>query len=100
LEGGEEMTKEMKEEIVRQFGGFNRLRATIGASVSELEDGIQMNFKGSNKANILQVRYDEGRDAYNMKFFKGFKEIDDMRCIYAEDLIPIFEEMTGLYLSF
>ena len=94
------MTREMKEEIVRQLGGFNRLRVMVGASVSGLEDGIQMNFKGSNKANILQVRYDEGRDTYNVTFFKGFKEIDDMKGIYAEDLIPIFEETIGLYLTF
>jgi len=94
------MTSEMKEEIVRQLGGFNRLRAMVGASVSALENGIQMNFKGSKKANIVQIEYDGGRDAYNVKFFKGFKEVDDMRGVYAEDLIPIFEEMTGLYLSF
>lgn len=36
---------------------------------------------------------------YDLVFYKGFKVVENFGDIYCDQLKPIFEETTGLYLS-
>ncbi len=54
-----------------------------------------------HKINCFEVTYDYGQDLYIMTFaqlygknYRLIKQIDD---VYAEDLIPLFENETGVY---
>jgi len=64
--------------------------------------GVQFNFKGSNKTNYFEARL-TADDLYHIKFYKvkkfKAKTVLDEYGIFWEDLKPIFERFTGLYLS-
>lgn len=93
------MTDEMRNEIVRQMGGFGKLRAMAGAKIFALENGILLKFKGSRKANNLQIVYNDSLDSYDLTFYKGINVVEHFSDVYCENLISIFETTTGLYLS-
>lgn len=93
------MTDEMRNEIVRQLGGFGRLRAMVGAKIFKLENGISIKFKGSRKMDSLQIIYNYALDSYDLTFYKGFNVVEKFSDVYCDNLISIFETTTGLYLS-
>lgn len=95
-----------------QMGGKGRLAAMVGANAftydcsDERRVVASFRFKGCSKANICRVAYDRASDTYGfylVKFspkaltFKPLLALD--RDVYAEDLVRLFEENTGLYLS-
>jgi hypothetical protein len=88
--------------IIDQLGGAGKLSAMVSAhNFLDLNDGVQFQFKGSRKANCLIVKLDSN-DTYAVEFWKTGK---NLKCVlgivnvYAEDLKPLFEQTTGLYLS-
>jgi len=93
------MTDEMRNEIVRQMGGFGKLRAMVGATIMRLDNGVSIKFKGSRKTNCVEILYNEGTDSYDVTFYKGFNVVEQMEDIYCDQLKPVFERTTGLYLS-
>ena len=94
--------------IIQQLGGGGKLRAMVGASdIFALDAGVQFSFKGSKKANKIVINLTD-MDLYNVIFYKiNMKNIDKsmipvetIEGAYDDMLKPIFEETTGLYLSF
>ena len=46
----------------------------------------------------LRVIYEEGKDLYVMQFLnRTGKVVKEFEEVYAEDLVPIFEDTTKLY---
>lgn len=91
--------------ILDQMGGTGRLTAMVGANAFVGSDNsVSFRFKAraKNGANAFRVVLDPS-DTYTVEFMScragkvtsKFKSRD----IYAEDLIPLFERETGLYLS-
>lgn len=92
--------------ILEQMGGIGRLRAMIGAKDFVLiENGVQFGWpsSGAGSANKVVIKL-EPSDTYRVQFWwirgakmKLIREVED---IYAEQLVPLFERETGLYLTF
>ena len=101
---------EIANTIIRQMGGAGRLKAMIGAKdIYALDSGVQFRFMGSKKANKVKIDYTPD-DLYTMTFIKVGRlnkktfdikvdTVETFEGIYNDQLKPIFEETTGLYLS-
>ena len=88
---------------LNQIGGYGRLVAMVGAfNFIKSADSVQFKFKGSKVANHLKITL-AGDDTYTMTFGKirglDFKPAAPISGVYADNLRPIFERTTGLYLS-
>lgn len=99
--------KQVAQIALQQIGGVGRLSAMIGASnfSFDSENGtLQFHFKSCKKANIIKI-FLNGSDLYDLEFFKynrrtlDVKKVKTFDDIYAEDLKPVIEKFTGLYLS-
>lgn len=91
--------------IIQQLGGFGKLKAMVGANtfIKDGENNIQFRFKGSSKANYVSVTLND-KDLYDMAFCKvgriNVKNKKHFNDIYNDKLVEIFENHTGLYLTF
>jgi len=119
---------EIANTIIRQMGGAGKLRAMVAAKdILATDAGVQFSFKGCKKTDKVVIELTP-MDTYNVKFFKSAKYSPSCRIIkghvveckstfeerlkksmipvevaegaYDDMLKPIFEEFTGLYLSF
>jgi len=108
--------------ILKQLGGAGRLRAMIGArDIMSENGGKTLVFKFPNKQrskpNCIKITL-TSMDLYDVEFgrvgqkqdpkFKGlgfkvmtptYKKLKTYKGIYADMLMDIFEEQTGLYLT-
>jgi len=93
--------------ILRQMGGSHRLGAMIGAhSFVYVDAGDALIFRwkarAKNKANSVKMTL-EPSDTYRVEFWSirgtTIKQVGDFDGIYADQLKPLFETQTGLYLS-
>lgn len=90
--------------ILEQMGGTLRLKMMIGAK-NFLGTSTAVFFrwaaKAKNGANTLRVTLLPS-DTYKVDFSRAragtSKAIESLEDVYAEDLIRLFEEKTGLYL--
>lgn len=101
-----------------QLGGRNRLAAMIGAKDFHSDnDGLTLTFKfmktERTKATNIAITLDTDRDLYTVEFIqikrKKDKELGIMiptrvvtqtyEQVFAGDLVRLFEEETGLYLT-
>lgn len=93
--------------IVSQLGG-GRVRAMLGnvkfvAIEKEGCAGLAMRFSNRlrSRGNYVEIILNAS-DLYDMTFFnrtaKSCKKVKTLEGVFAEDLIPFFEEQTGLYL--
>ena len=94
---------EVAETIIKQLGGIGKLKAFTGAN-SFGTNGKNVTFRIKNrKVNAITINLN-GKDLYDIKFFRirgaDMKLIKEYNDIYNDQLIPIFEENTGMYLSF
>lgn len=96
--------------IMDQLGGSGRLKMMVGAynAVAEMVErgALTFRFKGSRKANGLQVVLTQ-MDTYRMTFFSigrkdpsQIKVVETLEDIYCDQLVEMFENQTGLYLTF
>lgn len=95
--------------ILQQMGGAHRLKAMIGAygfygtEKAGEENGLLFKWKGraKNGAKGVTISLDPS-DTYTVKFWKvvDFREkvVGEFDMIYDDQLIPLFEAETGLYL--
>ena len=99
-------TKQIAQTILQQLGGMGRLMAMIGAyhfTVLE-EKGLSFKFKGSCKFNYCKILLTP-MDTYTVTFQKwnwkacSLQHETTFDDFYCDNLIPIFEETTGLFLS-
>ena len=91
--------------ICEQIGGTGKLRAMIGAD-NWLADSnsLMFSFKGCRKMNKCRITLD-ANDTYTIELFKfspskltcDVKEVS--HGVYFDQLIPVIEKFTGLYLS-
>lgn len=95
------------ETIIDQIGGIGALRMMLGTKAVVCSDqSILFDFKGNRKVNKCRVTYCEGSDLYSVEFFKfspkklTCPKVQEFAGIYADQLRPLFEETTGLYLKF
>lgn len=102
-EGRAEIQKIMiAETIIQQMGGFNRLRAMIGArDYIGLDSGVKFRFSGNRKMNVAQIILN-GLDLYDLTIYKivapDVETVYAASNLYAEDLGRVFTEATGLDL--
>ena len=97
------------ETMINQFCvNLSRLKAMTGASnfvYDNNSNSLLVNFKSCRKANTCQLQYNYSTDLYTMHFKKYNNrtcEIKDAKIftdLYADQLQPIFEDFTGLYIS-
>ena len=87
--------------ILNQLGG-NKFIAMTGAACYSDGNTLVAKFKGSKVANIMYVTLNDA-DLYDVKIckFKGFdvKLVKEVNNAYADMLIAIFENTTGLRTS-
>lgn len=93
------------ETIIEQMGGLGRIRAMIGGRVltDAANNGIHIRFSNRRGPNVVKVYYDAGRDLYNVEFGRvhgKYRVLETFDGVYGDQLIPLFEEETGLYLRF
>lgn len=103
-------TRRIATSIIEQLGGINRLYAIVGAydcfSVTEGngDSGWAFKFKGSKVANYCKIILNSATDTYTMEFMKirglTAKNTAKMEDVYGDMLKSLFEEETGLHLSF
>lgn len=93
------------EQLTMSRNPIARLEMMVGAKdfmFDSSEDSIAFKFKGSSKANYLEIKLDRN-DTYTMTFMKlrgmDFKTVKEIDGVYNDMLKNIFEETTGLYLS-
>ena len=93
------------ETILEQMGGKNRIQAMTDAYNFVYSDGdksLRFRFKGSRKVNYVKITLNS-LDLYDMEFKKIWgmkcKDVETVNGVYWDQLKPIFEETTGLYLS-
>lgn len=91
--------------ILGQMGGLARLRAMLGAKdfVSR-KDGVTFRWLNKERARGNAVRITlRPDDTYDMEFLnisgKTVKSVKLYEMIYADGLVPTFEEQTGWYLT-
>jgi len=90
------------EQVIQQLGGFRRLQSMINAQhFSKAEDYVTFKFTGSKVANYLKVTLLPS-DTYKVVFIKLWgskvKVVKEVENVYADSLIELFENTTGLYL--
>ena len=89
--------------IMKQMGGIGKITAMIGMNgLCAIENGVRFKFKGSKIANYCSVVLNDN-DTYTLKLSKlwGMKETVKLEesGLYFDQLKPIFEQNTKLYLS-
>ena len=90
----------------------NVLAALLGVKrfqVAQLDNGdvrTSFEFKGNRKMNVCWLSYNAGSDTYTLALVKMTKKIVSFKTVYQADglyfdqLAGIFEEQTGLYVTF
>ena len=94
---------QVAETIASQLGGTSRLKAFTGA-YNFGTNGSNLFFRIKNrKVNYVKITLN-GKDLYDLEFgriygskYSVVKEYND---IYFDQLVPLFEENTGMYLKF
>lgn len=100
------------DETLRQLGGWGRLKAMLGTRYVFSDkggDALLFDYKAPQPAkhgNWCVIEYVPGLDLYLIRIeyrsrdaSKPIKTIAEFSNVYADQLRPIFERTTGLYLS-
>lgn len=97
--------KQISDLILEQLGGSYRLSSMIGAKnfSYDANGALSFHFKGSRKANMVRILLLPS-DTYTLVFTKFNARTLDVQPvglfenIYVLNLIPVFEQFTGLAL--
>jgi len=96
---------EIANTILKQLGGTGRLNAMTGAkNFVAIENGVQFKIgRNSKSINTVIIRLN-GRDLYDVEFGRTrkyeFKVVNRIEDAYNDMLKDLFEENTGMYLTF
>lgn len=92
-------------EIVQQLGGFGKISAMVNArNFSYTDNSLNFRFSGSKKSNMIKITLNS-MDTYDIEFIKfspkycTCKVAQTHEGIYNDQLIDLFVQQTGLYLS-
>ena len=88
--------------ILNQLGGMKRLVVMTGAyNFVASTNAVSFRIK-NRKVNYIKITLN-GKDLYDVKFSRIFnyqeKVVAELNDIYFDQLIPIFEQNTGMYLK-
>jgi len=102
-EGGTTNSTTIAKVILEQLGGVNKLVVMTGAyNFVALPDGVYFKIK-NRKVNYVKIRLNE-KDLYDILFGKiisgKVKAQSEHFDVYFDELKPIFEKETGMYLNF
>ena len=102
-EGGSTEDNSIAKIILDQLGGQRKLILMTGAyHFMAYKDGVGFKIK-NRKVNYIQIVLN-AKDLYNVTFSKTFKEtlkkVSYHEDIYFDELIPLFEKQTGMYIKF
>jgi len=102
-EGGKTGEMTVAKVILEQLGGLNKLVVMTGAhSFVALPNGIYFKIK-NRKVNYVKIRLNE-KDLYDVLFGKivsgKVKTQSEHFDVYFDELKPMFEKETGMYLTF
>ena len=94
---------EVPNTIIQQLGGLNQIKMFTGLRKVEKEAyAVTLTFPlPRHRGAVNSVRiFLNGRDTYDMEFYRSGKLKRTETDVYADRLKKTFEEQTGLYLSF
>lgn len=90
-------------QIIMQQINYSRLAVMVGGwnpTYSEKDNYFSFRFKASKSYNYCKITYNEGKDLYVVYLCKIYstklineKTFED---VYCDQIIPIFEKVTGL----
>jgi len=89
--------------ILEQMGGAGMVRTMIGGTPLLMDNGLQIDFKGCRKANKVRIVL-MADDTYTVTFYKFSRKTLDcpavkgFELVYADQLVNVFEQFTGLTL--
>lgn len=89
--------------ILEQMGGAGKLRAMVGGTPLLMDNGLKVIFKGCRRADRVEITLD-WTDTYTMTFYKFNRKtldcpvVKEWSMVYANQLISLFEQFTGLAL--
>lgn len=94
---------EIAKTILQQMNGMGRLKCMVGAyNFADHGNGVSFRFKSSKVANYCKVILDAD-DTYSFELGKiwghDYKVKKSCSGIYFDQLVELFEQHTGLYLS-
>ena len=97
------MSKQVAEIIVQQLGGFGRLKCMVAADCFGTSgNDLSFKFKGSKIANYIKIKLNN-MDLYDVEFGKiwgtKYTVVKTVDGLYFDQLVPVFENTTKLYLS-
>lgn len=95
-------TDEVAKIILEQLGGYGRLVVMTGANnFIALKNGVSFRIK-NRKINFVKILLN-GKDLYDVTFGKIYASkltnVKTFNDVYFDELIPIFEKETGMYLK-
>ena len=96
---------EIANTILKQMGGTGRLNAMTGAKdFVAIDNGVQFKTgRNSKSINTIVIRLN-GRDLYDVEFGRvrkyEYKVVNKYDDVYNDMLKDLFEENTGMYLTF
>lgn len=97
--------QQIAETIIQQMGlTQGKIRAMVSGQCLAIQNGLQVNFKGSRKANKLQIIL-MADDTYTVRFFKYNRRtfdcpmVEEWEGMYWDMLKENIERFTGLYWS-
>jgi len=102
-EGGKLDQIETAKIILDQLGGQRKLVMFTGAyNFVAIKNGVTFRIKNRG-VNFIQIVLN-GKDLYDVTFSKFFKlslkKVSEHNDVYFDELIPLFEKNTGMYLKF
>jgi len=99
------MNNTVANEIIRQLGGYGKLKSMIGANNFVYDEkSVSFDFKGCKKINKIKIELTP-LDLYDLTFFKWMPrkcelvEVEKFDGCYNDNIKELIEEETGLYLS-
>ncbi len=101
-DGGQTDDMSIAKIILQQLGGQGKLVMMTGAyNFVAIKNGIAFKIK-NRKVNYIKIVLN-GKDLYDVTFSKIFgtsiKTVSEHNDVYFDELIPLFEKQTGMYLK-
>lgn len=103
-----EYNRQIAQTIANQLGGIGRLKAMIGAKNFAFDGpSFQFKFAAGRTHNFCKIKLNEKHDLYEMEICKVImrnyhpckSNVVSLQMIYCDQLVELFERVTGLYLT-
>jgi len=104
ISSADKQASQVAQTILQQLGGARRLQVMLGAKqFLTSANGVQFKFPNRRGPNYVKITLTPD-DTYAIEFGRtrgyNYKKLKDYSGIYAEQLVELFEKVTGLHLRF